>query len=66
MMLRKVNSIFPDFPRFFDDPSIKDHHNRGSQLFPDAQTTLPSVNIMESHDGFTVEMAVLSDHDLLI
>ena len=57
MTLRKVNSRFPDFPRFFDDFFTKDHYNWGYQNIPQVHATLPSVNILESHDGFTVEMA---------
>jgi HSP20 family protein len=51
------SSIFPSFPRLFDDFFNRDLHDWSSNHFSNTNTTLPSVNIRENNDGFLVEMA---------
>ncbi len=50
-------SIFPSFPRLFDDFFTRDLNDWSNNHFSNTNTTLPSVNIQESNDGFLVEMA---------
>lgn len=57
MTLIKRNPYLPFFPRFFDDVFTKDLSEWGSGNNSATNTTLPSVNIIENNDGFTVEMA---------
>lgn len=57
MTLIKKNTFLPTFPLFFDDFFSRDlldwqTHNRSI-----THTTIPSVNILEGNEGFTVEMA---------
>lgn len=58
MALIKSNlPTFPSFPRLFDDfftRDLFDFNNRASSL---DHTTIPAVNIVENHEGFSVEMA---------
>ena len=55
MNLVKFSNNYPSvFDRFFDN-SMLDWNNRH---FSDTNTTLPSVNIKENTDEFTVEVAV--------
>ena len=51
------SSIFPSFPRLFDDNFTRDLNDWSNNHFSDTNTTLPSVNIRESNDNFLVEMA---------
>jgi HSP20 family protein len=54
MSLIKFSNQFPSvFDRFFDN-ELFDWSNRN---FSNTNTTLPSVNIKESNDGFEVELA---------
>lgn len=54
MTLARFSNQFPTlFDRFFDNDYI-DWSNRN---FSPTNTTLPSVNIKENHEGFDVEMA---------
>ncbi len=58
MTLTKWNSpIFPTFPRLFDDFITRDVLDWSNGHFSNTNTTLPSVNIKETADGFVVEMA---------
>ncbi len=51
------NFGFPTLPHFFDDFFTRDLTDWGVQNHSRTNTTLPSVNIVEHPDGFTVEMA---------
>ncbi|MFN7118364.1 MAG: Hsp20/alpha crystallin family protein [Saprospiraceae bacterium] len=54
----KSNGSFrPVFPTFFDDFFTKGLFDWGAQNFSLTNTTIPAVNIYESNDGFTVEVA---------
>jgi HSP20 family protein len=53
----KKNSFLPSFPQFFDDFFTRDIYDWGFQNNSSTNTTLPTVNIVENHDAFTVEMA---------
>ena len=57
MSLIKRNVNFPAFPQIFDDFFTRDMVDWGFHNNSSTNTTLPSVNIIESHDGFMVEMA---------
>ena len=56
MTLIKRNDL-STLPRFFDDFFTRDLFDWGFRNNSVTNTTLPSVNILETHDGFTVEMA---------
>ena len=56
MKLMKSN-VFPALPQFFDDLFTKDFFDWGVQNNSTTDTTIPAVNVIESHDSFTVEMA---------
>jgi HSP20 family protein len=58
MTLMKRNEIFPAWSRFFNDFFDKDLLDWTDKHFSNTNTTLPSVNIKESENGFQVEMAV--------
>ncbi len=51
------SSFFPTLPRLFDDFFTRDLNDWSNNHFSSTNTTLPSVNIRESNDGFLVEMA---------
>lgn len=58
MTLIKRNSrIAPALTGFFDDFWTRDFADWGMQNFSAHSTTLPAVNIVETHDNFVVEMA---------
>lgn len=58
MTLVKSNApLFPAFPKFFDDFISKDFFDWGLNNLSPTNTTIPAVNIVESADQFTVEMA---------
>lgn len=58
MTLTKWNSsLFPSVPRLFDDVFSRDLFNWSNNNYSLTNTTLPSVNIRETNDGFLVEMA---------
>ncbi len=58
MTLVKSNvPLFPALPQFFDDVLSKDFFDWGLKNFSVTNTTIPAVNIVESPDQFTVEMA---------
>ena len=59
MKLMKSN-VFPALPEFFDDLFTKDFFDWGVQNNSTTDTTIPAVNVIESHDSFTVEMAAPS------
>ncbi len=62
MTLIRSNSFLPTFPRFFDDFFTKDFFDWGTHNHSITNTTIPSVNILEGNDGFTVEMAAPGMH----
>ncbi len=49
--------VLPTFPRLFDDFFTKDFFDWGARHFSLTNTTVPAVNIVESNDSFSVEMA---------
>lgn len=57
MTLIRSNAMFPAVPRFFDDFLSKDFFDWGLQTNHTSNATLPTVNIREDNEGFTVEMA---------
>jgi HSP20 family protein len=58
MTLTKSNlPVLPTFPRLFDDFFTRDIFDWGSRNFSLTNTTIPAVNILETSDGFKVEMA---------
>mgnify|MGYP001565941927 CR=1 FL=1 len=60
MTLAKRNSgssLFPSFPRLFDDFFTRDLSDWSFNNFSPSNTTLPSVNIKETADDFHVEVA---------
>lgn len=58
MKLIKSNSpLFPSLPRFFDDFFTRDLLDWEVQNYSGTNTTIPAVNVIESNDSFTVEMA---------
>jgi HSP20 family protein len=57
MTLIRSNSFLPSLPRFFDDFDTRDLFDWGFRNNSVTNTTIPSVNILESNDGFMVEMA---------
>ncbi|MCB0517702.1 MAG: Hsp20/alpha crystallin family protein [Lewinellaceae bacterium] len=58
MTLTKWNSsLLPTLPRLFDDFFTRDLMDWNNGHFSSTNTTLPSVNIKETHDSFLVEMA---------
>lgn len=50
-------SILPSVPRLFDDFFTKDLFDWNTKNFSSSNTTIPSVNILESNDEYLVEMA---------
>lgn len=57
MTLTKRISFAPKNPLLFDDFFTRDLFDWGFKNHSTTNTTLPSVNIVESNDGFTVRMA---------
>lgn len=57
MTLIKSSPLTPALPRFFDDFFLRDMFDWDFKNNSLTNTTLPSVNIIESHDSFMVEMA---------
>ena len=57
MTLIKRSSLVPRNPLLFDDFFTRDLFDWGFKNHSSTDTTLPSVNIVESNDGFTVRMA---------
>jgi len=51
------SSLFPAFPRFFDDFLSRSLSDLMNTSFAAVNSTLPAVNIKEDGEGFTVEMA---------
>ncbi len=62
MTLIRRNGLFPALPQFFDDFFTKDLADWGFHNNSTTNTTLPSVNIIEDNDGFSVEMAAPGMH----
>jgi len=57
MTLAKLSNQVPMFPNFFDKFFDTDLFDWNARNFSGTNTTLPSVNIKESDEGFEVEMA---------
>jgi HSP20 family protein len=57
MPLIKRNESLMNFPALFDDLFNRDLFNWNNSNYSATRTTLPSVNIRETDDGFEVEMA---------
>jgi len=68
MTLTKRRSLVPQNPRLFDDFFTRDLFDWGYKNHSSTNTTLPSVNILESNDGFMVKMAApgMSKKDFVI
>jgi len=56
LMKRNGNS-FPFFPTFFDDVLSSSLFNWNNEHYSSTSTTIPSVNIRETHEHFEVDMA---------
>lgn len=56
-LVKSNSSLFPAFPRLFDDFFTRDVFDWMNTRMPVVNGTLPAVNIKEDGDGFTVEMA---------
>lgn len=56
-LIRSNSSRQPSFPQWFDDFFTRDLSEWGLQNFSPSNTTLPAVNVFETNDDFTVEMA---------
>ncbi len=57
-LVKSNSSLFPAFPRLFDDFLTRDVFDWMNTRLPMVNGTIPAVNIKEDGDGFTVEMAV--------
>lgn len=55
--MKRNGSLFPEFPKFFDDFFTKDFFDWGTSNFSTTGTNLPAVNILENANNFVVEMA---------
>src|SRR5512141_227631 len=55
-ILRKYEN-YPAWPNFFNDFFNRDWIDWSNRNFSETNTTLPSVNIKESKEGYEVEMA---------
>ncbi|WP_134088103.1 Hsp20/alpha crystallin family protein [Olivibacter sp. XZL3] len=56
-LIKRNGSNFPTVPTFLDDLFASNLFDWGTSDFSSTQTTIPSVNIRETHDNFEVEMA---------
>lgn len=56
-LMKRNGSLFPEFPKFFDDFFTRDFFDAGLTNFSTTNTNLPAVNILETPDNFVVEMA---------
>ncbi len=54
-LIKRNNTLFPDFPRFFDDFFGQDLFD--SSVLPARNQTIPAVNVKEEDDHFEVELA---------
>ncbi len=68
MTLIRSNYFRPKSPWFFDDFASRNLFDWGFKNNSTTNTTLPSVNILENHDSFMVEMAApgMNKSDFLI
>jgi HSP20 family protein len=57
MSLIKRNENYPAWSNFFNDFFNRDWMDWSTRNFSDTNTTLPSVNIIESEDSYEVDMA---------
>jgi len=57
MTLLKRNSLFPTVPQLFDDFFTRDLFDWENRNHSFTNTTLPTVNIVENNDEFSVQMA---------
>ncbi len=56
-VVRRRNSMFPGFSRMFDDFFNTEMVDWSNNNFSSTNTTLPAVNIKETEDEFTVQVA---------
>lgn len=56
-LIKRNGSNFPFIPAFFDDVFASDLFNWNNNNFSSTSTTVPSVNILETHENFEVELA---------
>lgn len=57
MTIIKKNENFPTFPSLFNDFFNRDWIDFNNRNFSTTQTTIPSVNVIESDDKFELEVA---------
>ena len=57
MTIIKKNENFPTFPSLFNDFFNRDWIDFNNRNFSTTQTTIPSVNVVESDDKFELEVA---------
>jgi HSP20 family protein len=57
MSLLRRNEEYPVWPNFFNEFFNRNWNDWTNRNFSETNTTLPSVNIKESEDGYEVEMA---------
>jgi HSP20 family protein len=57
MELMKRNENYPAWSNFFNDFFNRDWMDWTNRNFSETNTTLPSVNVKESEDGYEVDMA---------
>ena len=55
--INRTSPLFPSLPRLFDDFFTRDLFDWDVQNYSGTNTTIPAVNVIESNDSFTVEMA---------
>lgn len=56
-ILKRNGNLANHFPSFFDDFFNRDLFNWGLTNYSDTNTTIPAVNIKETHDNYVVEVA---------
>jgi HSP20 family protein len=56
-LIKRNTNGFPAFPTFFDDFFGRELFNWDNSNYSATRTTVPSVNIKETEEGFEVEMA---------
>ena len=56
-VVKRNGSLLNKMPVLFDDLLNRDLFNWGTQNFSDTNTTIPAVNIKETAEGYTVEVA---------
>lgn len=66
--LSSASSIPANTPLYFDDFITRDGWKNGSRVMPMQMTTMPAVNIFETHEYFYIQLIApgLSEKDLII